>query len=136
MAYRAGARIENAEYVQFHPTTLALSGVGNFLISEAVRGAGARLLTPNREPFMKQYAPRWGDLAARDVVARAMHHEMLTHGYPHFLLDLRSGSTPARSRASFPTILRACAYAGIDITREPIPVVPAAHFSCGGVSCR
>ncbi|MEE8390708.1 MAG: FAD-dependent oxidoreductase, partial [Anaerolineae bacterium] len=82
MAYRAGARVINAEYVQFHPTALAVPGGEGFLISEAVRGEGGRLLTPDGRPFMMEYAPRWGDLAPRDVVARAIHHEMVEHGYP------------------------------------------------------
>jgi len=133
MASRAGARIENAEYVQYHPTTLALRDAGNFLISEAVRGAGAKLLTPDGKPFMRRYAPQWGDLAPRDVVARAMHQEILTHGYPHMLLDLRPALESEEIERSFPTICRTCAEAGLDITREPIPVIPAAHFACGGI---
>jgi L-aspartate oxidase len=133
MAYRAGARVINAEYIQFHPTTLAVYGAENFLISEAVRGEGARLYTPDGRHFMDDYAPEWGDLAPRDVVSRAIHHEMLEHGYPHVLLDLASAMSPAHARERFPTIYATCLEAGIDITSEPIPVVPAAHYFCGGV---
>jgi L-aspartate oxidase len=133
MAYRAGARVINAEYVQFHPTTLAVPGAGNFLISEAVRGEGGRLYTPDGRHFMDHYAPRWGDLAPRDVVARAIHQEMIEHGYPHVLLDLAGQMDPARIRERFPTIYATCLEASVDITAEPIPVVPAAHYFCGGV---
>ncbi len=133
MANRAGARIENAEYIQFHPTTLALTGAHNFLISEAVRGEGAQLFTPDGRHFMTEYAPKWGDLAPRDIVARAIHQEMVTHGYPHVLLDLTSTMRPDFIRERFPTIYAKCLEAGLDITKEPIPVVPAAHYACGGV---
>ncbi len=133
MAYRAGARVINAEYIQFHPTTLAVPGADNFLISEAVRGEGAKLYTPDGRHFMDRVAPKWGDLAPRDVVARAIHHEMLEHGYPNVFLNLADSMDTARIPERFPTIFRTCLEAGIDITQEPIPVVPAAHYFCGGV---
>src|SRR5690348_218550 len=88
MASRAGARITNAEYVQFHPTALAVPGAEGFLISEAVRGEGGILLTPDGKPFMEKYSPEWKDLAPRDVVARALHLEMEAHGFSHVLLDI------------------------------------------------
>src|SRR5512140_1220174 len=90
MATRAGARITNAEYIQFHPTALAVPGAEGFLISEAVRGEGGVLLTPEGRPFMRDYSPEWKDLAPRDVVARAIHTEMEAHGYSHVLLDIAS----------------------------------------------
>ena len=133
MAYRAGARVINAEYIQFHPTTLAVPGADNFLISEAVRGEGGRLYTPDGRHFMESVSPRWGDLAPRDVVARAIHHEMLEHGYPHVLLNLAEAMDADRIRERFPTIHERCLGAGVDITLDPIPVVPAAHYFCGGV---
>ncbi len=133
MAYRAGARVVNTEYIQFHPTTLAVPGAENFLISEAVRGEGARLLSPDGRHFMEEVAPKWGDLAPRDVVARAIHHEMLTHGYPYVLLDLSGIMLPEHIQSRFPAIYTRCLELGIDIAREPIPVVPAAHYLCGGI---
>ncbi|HQN00682.1 MAG TPA: L-aspartate oxidase [Candidatus Hydrogenedentes bacterium] len=133
MAYRAGARIINAEYVQFHPTTLAVPGANNFLISEAVRGEGGRLFTPDGRAFMEDYSPQWKDLAPRDIVARAIHTEMITHGYSHVLLDLAACMSGSHIRERFPTIYATCLEAGIDVTAEPVPVVPAAHYFCGGV---
>jgi len=133
MAYRAGARVINAEYVQFHPTTLAGRDGDGFLISEAVRGEGGRLLTLDGRRFMADYAPEWGDLAPRDVVARAIHHEMVEHGYPYVWLDIASVLSPQRIKERFPTIYAHCKSTGIDITQQPIPVVPAAHYACGGV---
>lgn len=133
MAHRAGARITNAEYVQFHPTALAAPGAEGLLISEAVRGEGGVLLTPDMRPFMAEYSPEWKDLAPRDVVARAIHHEMETHGYSHVLLDIASHMPAAAIRERFPFIYEQCMRAGIDVSKEPVPVVPAAHYFCGGV---
>jgi len=130
MAHRAGARVINAEYIQFHPTSLAIPEGDNFLISEAVRGEGGVLYTPDGRRFMKAVAPDWGELAPRDVVARAIHREMTINGYPYVLLDL---SHVANFPERFPTIYSRCRETGIEPTREPIPVVPAAHYSCGGV---
>lgn len=133
MANRAGARIINAEYVQFHPTALSVPGAEGFLISEAVRGEGGVLLSPEGRAFMASYSPDWKDLAPRDVVARAIHHQMETHGYSHVLLDIASRMPADAIRARFPNIYATCMQVGIDMTREPIPVVPAAHYACGGV---
>lgn len=133
MAHRAGARIANAEYVQFHPTALAVPGAEGLLISEAVRGEGGVLLTPSGKPFMADYSPQWKDLAPRDVVARAIHHEMETHGFSHVLLDIATRMPAEAIRTRFPFIYGECKKVGIDISREPIPVVPAAHYFCGGV---
>lgn len=133
MAHRAGARVENAEYVQFHPTAVHMPGVTKFLISEAVRGEGGVLLTPEGEPFMERYNPQWKDLAPRDVVARAIYWEMLENGHSHVLLDISSKMSPEAIRARFPGIHARCLDLGIDMTQRPIPVVPAAHYFCGGV---
>jgi L-aspartate oxidase len=133
MAHRAGARIVNAEYVQFHPTTLVAPGAEGFLISEAVRGEGGVLLTPEGRDFMGDYSPEWKDLAPRDIVARAIHHQMVTNGYSYVLLDIASRLEAQTIRARFPNIYAKCMQVGIDITSMPIPVVPAAHYFCGGV---
>lgn len=133
MASRAGARTVNMEYVQFHPTTLHMPGTTKFLISEAVRGEGAFLLTPDGRRFMESYEPKRLELAARDVVARAIYWEMLAHDYPYVLLDIASRQPPAFIRQRFCQIHRSCLEQGIDITTQPIPVVPAAHYFCGGV---
>ncbi len=132
MASRTGAEIINAEFVQFHPTVLFHRDVKRFLISEALRGEGAKLLNHSGEAFMKRYDPERADLAPRDEVARAMYREMEAEGSDYLLLDARhAGETPLEER--FPGIFEKCASVGLDIRREPIPVVPAAHYFCGGV---
>jgi L-aspartate oxidase len=134
MASRAGARILNAEYVQFHPTALADKKANHFLISEALRGEGARLRNQRGEYFMEKYSPELKDLAPRDIVARAIVEEMTRNKEEFVYLDLATfynGHQPIRER--FPNIAAACAAIGVDITHDPIPVVPAAHYFCGGV---
>jgi len=131
MAYRAGARAVNLQYVQFHPTTL-LHGDGSFLISEALRGEGARLVDKKGHQFMNAVHPE-GSLAPRDVVARGIYQHMLETGEPCAWLD--ATHIPAETvRARFPGIYQHCMALGIDITRDRIPVVPAAHYSCGGIA--
>jgi L-aspartate oxidase len=131
MALRAGARIVNMEYIQFHPTTLRRPDGNGFLISETARGEGARLKTRDGRTFMEKYSPQ-RDLAPRDEVSRAAYEEMLTTNSDYVLLDLAS-YVKVDIKKRFPTIYRTCREYGIDITREPIPVVPAAHYCCGGV---
>jgi L-aspartate oxidase len=133
MAYRAGARILNAEYVQFHPTTFYHLGQAHFLITEALRGEGARLLNSDGQPFMQNYAPEWRDLAPRDVVARSIHQEMLRTDAPHVYLDIASQMPADKIIERFPNIYQNCLKYDVDATKEPIPVVPAAHYFCGGV---
>jgi L-aspartate oxidase len=133
MANRAGAHLINTEFIQFHPTTFHYTQAPLFLISEAVRGAGARLVHANGKPFMQTYAPKWKDLAPRDIVARAIHQEMLTRDIPNVFLDLCSYIPNQRLKEHFPTIYETCLAYGIDITSDLVPVVPAAHYSCGGV---
>jgi len=133
MAYRAGARIINAEYVQFHPTTFYHRGQARFLISEALRGEGARLLNAFGEPFMERYEPEWKELAPRDVVARSIHLEMLRTGTNFVYLDIASVMSPEKIAERFPNIRQSCLEYGVDPAKEPIPVVPAAHYFCGGV---
>ncbi|MBZ0270806.1 L-aspartate oxidase [bacterium] len=131
MAARAGAEIANMEFVQFHPTVLFHPHAKNFLISEAVRGAGAVLVNEEGEEFVKRHDPR-GSLAPRDIVARAIDHEIKSSGRHNVFLDFTRVAADT-IRAEFPNIHARCLALGIDITRDRIPVAPAAHYQCGGV---
>ncbi len=133
MAFRAGARVINAEFVQFHPTTFYHRNAPRFLISEAVRGDGARLVHADGKPFMDKYNPEWKDLAPRDVVARSITLEMLHNGVPHVYLDLRSYIPKERIESHFPNIVKSCREYGIDPVKDLVPVAPGAHYFCGGV---
>lgn len=133
-AYRASARILNCEYVQFHPTTLFVPGRPRTLLTEALRGEGAHLLNRRGERFMARYAPEAMELAPRDVVSRAIFQEMALTGEPSVLLDLSPVAARLDLEDRFPKVLAACRAEGFDPLRQPIPVVPAAHYFCGGVS--
>jgi len=130
IASRAGLSVMNLEFIQFHPTTLHSLEGDRFLITEAVRGEGAKLIDSRGRPFLKKYHPL-ADLAPRDVVARAIDREMKRSGSPCVRLDTPNMDVDFKDR--FPNVYENCMKRGIDPTQEPIPVVPAAHYSCGGV---
>jgi L-aspartate oxidase len=133
MASRAGVLVNNLEFVQFHPTTFYGTDAPRFLITEAARGEGARLVNADGEPFMQNYNQEFMDRATRDIVSRAINSEMVKLGTPCVYLDIRSYMSAEKIKEHFPTIRETLLKYGVDIAKDLIPVVPAAHFMCGGI---
>jgi L-aspartate oxidase len=132
MAFRAGARIMNMEYIQFHPTSFYYPGEKRVLLSEALRGEGAKILSKELSPFLHRYHEK-AELAPRDVVSRSIYQEMLKTDTPHLWMDI-SFKEASWLKDRFPANYSFCLSKGVDLTKEPVPIVPAAHYSCGGIA--